>query len=633
LISSTTQYRERPGSYSSIAARDVLACLVLLSAIFWLSGLAAQEPALARHEVSFPQRQNQYVNVTATWPVDGPSVELAMPSWTPGSYLIRDFAGQVEDLRARGPDGRPLNVRKASKNHWRIETTGVKELTVSYRVWAGELSVATSWVESGQALLNGAGVFLYSEQSRSWPQQVRVRLPADWAGVFTALPESAEAGVFVARDYDELVDSPIVAGNMQSYDFKVRGWPYALVSSGTAPLWDGEQARKDVAAIVEAQQEFWGVNPFEREYVFLNFFMGPYSGLEHDHSTVIMSDVWLLASRSEYIKWLGVVSHEFFHAWNVRRMRPEALVDYDYDAEVYTRELWLAEGLSSYYDDLLLFRAGLIDVSDYFDLLAQVIRNYEAMPGRQVRSAERASFDAWIKHYKPDGNSVNSTVSYYLKGAVIGFVTDTAIRRETNNRSSLDTVLRRMYERYGPDGPGQGAYPPGAFEAVVEDVAGPEVRGFVETLLRATDDPEVDRALAWYGLRLDRTPERAQAKNDEPPPGGLGVLWQVDGNRLVAEQVLLGHSGANAGVIPGDELLAIDGIRVTPEDHAVRIQQLPPGRTVELTLARHERLFTLPVEVQQAILDTYAIATKPNMSRREKKRLQAWLGRDLRFLD
>ena len=271
--------------------------------------------------------------------------------------------------------------------------------------------------------------------------------------------------------------------------------------SGAGPTpW----SRDDVAKIVEAQQAFWEVNPFEREYLFLNFFMGPFGGLEHDHSTVLMSGLWQVAKREDYIKWLGLVSHEFFHAWNVRRMRPEALARYDYDAEVYTRELWLAEGLTSYYDDLLLFRAGLIDVSDYFLLLAAEIRTYESMPGRQVRSAEHASFDTWVKQYKPDENSVNSTVSYYRKGAVIGFVTDTAIRRETDNRASLDTVMREMYRRYGPDGQGKGAYPPGAFEAVVEELGGPGVRAFVEDLLRSTADPDVDDALGRERRCMDR---------------------------------------------------------------------------------------------------------------------------------
>jgi predicted metalloprotease with PDZ domain len=605
----------------------------LLAAATWLCGVDAQESTPVRHEVSFPQRHNQYVNVEATWPVTGQSMELSMPSWTPGSYLIRDYAAQVEDLRAQGPDGRLLDVRKTAKNRWLIETRGVDALTVSYRVWAGELNVATSWVESELALLNGAGIFLYSEQSRRWPQQVEVRLPAGWAGVFTALPKTREPGVYVARDYDELVDSPIAAGNMSRYEFRVAGRPYALVVSGTAPQWDGERARTDVAKIVDAQQRFWRVDPFEREYVFLNFFMGPFGGLEHDHSTVLMSDLWRTTGTKDYIKWLGLVSHEFFHAWNIRRMRPAALADYDYDAEMYTRELWLAEGLSSYYDDLLLFRAGLIDVSDYFELLALEIRNYEAMPGRQVRSAERASFDTWIKHYKPDENSVNSTVSYYRKGAVIGFVTDVAIRRETGNKASLDTVMREMYRRYGPDGPGQGAYPPDAFEGLVEEVAGAGVRAFVEELLSTTDDPDVDEALAWFGLRLERRPERPESDSDEPPPGGLGVSWDTSGPRLLAEQVLLGHAGANAGLIPGDELIAIDGIRVTRNDYVARILQLRPGQVVQLTLARHERLFMLPVEVQEAIPDTYRIVTNPPVRRREQERLEAWLGRDLRFLD
>jgi predicted metalloprotease with PDZ domain len=361
--------------------------------------------------------------------------------------------------------------------------------------------------------------------------------------------------------------------------------------------------------------------------------MGPFGGLEHDHGTVMMVDPWQMLQRDDYIKWLGVASHEFFHAWNVRRMRPQALARYDYDREVYTRELWLAEGLSSYYDGLLLFRAGLIDVSDYFDLLAQEIRNYETMPGRQVRSAEWASFDAWIKQYKPDGNSANSTVSYYRKGALIGFVTDTAIRRETRNRESLDTVMREMYRRYGPDGPGQGVYPPGAFEEAVERAAGPTVRRYVEDLLQATDDPDVDGALDWYGLSLNRAPARAAAETAGAPiPAGFGVTWNASGPRLLAEQVILGHAGADAGMLPGDELLAIDGIRVTPVDYVARMQRLQPGQVVDLTLARHERLLSLPVEVRAEIEERYLIVTKPRVSEAEKGRLSTWLGRELRFL-
>lgn len=598
-----------------------------------LSAAAVADAAPIVHELSFPQRHNQYVHVRATWPVGDAPFELAMPSWTPGSYLIRDYAAHIEDLLVRSADGRALEARKVAKNRWRIDPAGAREVTVEYDVWAGELNVATSWVEAGVALLNGAGIFLYSDESRDRPQQVRVLLPDGWAGVHTALRAAGEPAAYIARDYDELVDSPIVAGNLSRHEFSVDGHPYALVLGDSDRWWDPVKSREDVARIVETHQNFWGTNPFEREFLFINLFMGPFGGLEHDHSTVLMTGPMQMVHPGDYIKWLGLVSHEFFHAWNVRRMRPEALARYDYDREVYTRELWLAEGLSSYYDDLLLFRADLIDVSDYLELLGQEIRHYETMPGRQVRSAERASFDTWIKQYKPDENAVNSTVSYYRKGALIGFVTDTAIRRETGNRKSLDSVLRDMYGRYGPDGPGGGVYPPAAFEEMVERAAGPGVRHFVEHLLRTTDDPDVDAALDWYGLRLDRAPARAAADAAGlPAAAGFGVTWVASGPRLLAEQVIRGHTGADAGLLPGDELLAIDGLRVTPADYIGLLQRLLPGQTVELTLARHGRLLSLPVQVGEEIEGRYVILTKPRISRAEKERLSGWLGRELQFV-
>lgn len=594
--------------------------------------LAADDALTVRHQLSFPQRHNQYVDVRASWPVSGDHLELAMASWTPGSYLIRDFSAHVEGLRAEDAEGRPREIRKIAKNRWRVESAGTARLTLSYGVWAGEMNVATSWVEAGGALLNGAGIFLYSADSRSQPQEVSLELPAEWPDLQTALPGAAAALTFRARDFDELVDSPIVAGRLDRRAFTVDGQAYSLVVPAGNPLWDSARARDDLAKIVEAHQAFWGVNPLEREYRFFNFFMGPFGGLEHDHSTVMMCSPWQMKQRGDYVKWLGVASHEFFHSWNVRRMRPAALASYDYEREMYTRELWLAEGISSYYDDLLLFRSGLITVSEYLELLALEIRNYEVTPGRHVRSARSASFDTWIKHYQPDENSVNSTVSYYRKGALIGFVTDTEIRRATGNRASLDTVMRGMYARFGPAGPGAGAYPPAAFEDEVERVAGAAVRAFVEDLLETTDDPDVDAALAWYGLSLDRDPARSAAEAaGSHASAGFGVVWGLSGERLVAEQVVLGYAGARAGILPGDELLAIDGFRVAPGSYMAHAQRLQPGDRAELTLVRHERLLTLTVDVQSAIPERYAIGTRGKLRRSEQQRLAAWLGRELVF--
>jgi predicted metalloprotease with PDZ domain len=607
-------------------------CAWLVPAAVGAQPEAVPAPAAApvRHELSFPQRRNQYVHLRSTWPVADAAVELAMPSWTPGSYLIRDFAANVESLQARSGEGRPLEAVKSAKNRWRILAPETDTLTVEYDVWAGELNVAGNWVEPGFALLNGAGIFLYSESSRGRPQELRVQLPDDWPQLATPLPAAGGAGSFRAANYDELIDSPIVAGALTRRDFRVDGQAYALVLAPGSHGWDVLKSVQDLAKVIEINQAFWGANPLDREYLFINVFAGPIGGLEHDHAAVMTIRPWQMQERWDYIQWLGLAAHEFFHAWNVRRMRPSALQTYDYDREVYTRELWLVEGLSSYYDNLLLFRAGLIQVAEYLDLLAEEVRNYELLPGRQVRSAEHASFDTWIKQYKPNENSLNSTVSYYRKGALIGFVTDTAIRRETRNRESLDSVLREMYVRFGP---GQGAYPPGAFEDLVEEKAGPATRAFVENLLRSTADPDLDDALAWYGLILDRASGRtAEESGDQPPPADFGIVWNAAGPRLLADQVIFGHAAADAGVLPGDELLAIDGLRVGPDDYLDHQRRLRPGQTVELTLTRHGRLLTLPVRPQAAIPDRYRIVAGESLGRAERERLTAWLGRELRFL-
>jgi predicted metalloprotease with PDZ domain len=595
-----------------------------------LAFAVAAEGAEVRHTLSFPQKNNQYVHVNSKFTVASEQLELALPSWIPGSYLIRDFASNLERLRASDSAGRQLAFTKISKNRWRFDTHGVAELNVDYDVWAGRINVAESWVESDYALLNGAGLFLYNEQTRHWPQSLSVNLPGSWSTIHTSLRQPEDEPRFLARDYDELLDSPILAGNSVENDFEVDGQPYSLVLSGENVLWEIELAAQDTARIVKAQQDFWGVNPFDRKYLFLNLFMDKFSGLEHDHSTVMMCSPWQMRGREDYIKWLGLVSHEFFHSWNIRRMRPAALAEYDYDQEVYTRELWLAEGLTSYYDNLLLFRGGLIDVNDYFELLAEEFRDYETTPGREIRSAELASFDTWIKQYKPDSNKVNSTVSYYRKGTLIGFVSDMEIRRKTKNKASLDTVMREMYSRYGPGGTGQTGYPAGAFEDIVESSAGPEVRKIVEDMLKSTGDPDIDRALNWYGLELQRT---ADHPNGEPAPGGIGVKWKISGAVLLAEHVLLGHPGAAAGMLPGDELLAINGLRVTPENYQQSLQKLRPDEQIELTLVRHGRLLNLRLLTGTEAPVSYAVVPKPGISNREKKRMEAWLGRDLKFLN
>lgn len=609
-------------------AEWLIALLLLLFSV-----VLPADQLTVEHQLGFDNRKNQYVDVQLSIPVQSAEVTLAMPSWTPGSYLIRDYAAQVESLRASGQSGKTLAVSKIEKNRWRIETAGETRINIEYSVWAGELAVNAGWVESDFAILNGAGIFLYNETIRDLPQRLHINLPESWRNVHVALPRSDEPYTFLARDFDELVDSPVLLGNTTSYPFEVDGHSYALINQGDERLWDGDRAAADTARVVQSVQTFWQTNPLKREYLFMNLISNGSGGLEHDYSTVIMSSPWQMRNRNDYIRWLALLSHEFFHAWNVRRLRPQALRQYDYSREIYTRELWLAEGLSSYYDNLLLFRSGLITVDEYLALLAEEIRNYEVSPGRKVRSAEQASFDTWIKHYKPDANSINSDVSYYRKGSLIGFFADTAIRKSSKQKVSLDDILREMYRRFGPEGSQSQGYPPRAFETLIEQQVGKAVADQVEALLTTVADPDVDAALDYYGLQLDRAVLRKAAEvAGSPVPVDFGLVWNSQESLLLVESVVRGSSGSEAGVLPGDELLAINGQRVdrmTVQDQMLRLQ---PDESVDLLLVRHGRVLTLPVKVQHAIPDRYRISIKPDIRQREKDRMEQWLGMPLTFI-
>ena len=621
----------RPGR----VRHGILLALLLQILLTLLPALAgAQDGPVAEHVIRFPDRHNQYVDVSLTLPVDSAVIEFSMPSWTPGSYQILDYAAQVERLRARGAAGRDLAIQKVTKNRWQLQVQGESSVTIEYSVWAGRLGVNSSWVENEFGLLNGASIFMYTESTRNWPQRVVVDLPGEWRKVYTALPRTGPESSFVARDYDELIDSPMLVGNPVDYRFEVAGQSYFLVNQGETALWDGAAAARDAARIVGVVQNFWGVDPFDRPYYFLNVITAGAGGLEHDFSSVLLASPWQLRDREDYIRWMSLLTHEFFHAWNVRRLRPQALVEYDYDKEVYTRELWLAEGLTSYYDNLLLFRSGLISAGEYYVLLASDILNYEATPGRGVLSVEAASFDAWIRQYQADANTINSAVSYYRKGALIGFITDTIVRRASRSKASLGTIMREMYRLYGPAGTEAKGFPAGAFESMVQRFAGVEARREVETMLSSTADPGIDEALNWYGLRLDRaTPGSADETTGRPQPVDFGLLWAAGTPGLLVESVIRGSTGAAAGVLPADELLAINGTRVDPTTLDDRMLRLRAGEVAELLLARHGRILTLAVEAQPALAEKYQISIRPDITRQQKKRMSDWLGVELHFIN
>jgi predicted metalloprotease with PDZ domain len=534
--------------------------------------------------VAFPAPHTHYGEITASVPAAGRAqLELMMPVWTPGSYLVREFARHVEDVRASTPEGRPLTVEKTEKNRWRVATSGAPRVVVRYRVYGREMSVRTNWIDAGFALLNGAPTFLTLADEGPRPHVVTIAPAAGWQRTFTGLtPLDGAPHRYRAADFDELVDSPILIGNAAVYEFTVDGVPHYLVNEGEGGVFDGAAAARDLAAIVGEARRLWGSFPYDR-YLFLNVITEASGGLEHANSTVLMTSRWTTRSRRAYLGWLELAAHEIFHAWNAKRLRPVELGPFDYESEALTRSLWMVEGITDYYADLLVHRAGLSTQQDLLLALSQKIDELQTTPGRQVQSAELASFDAWIRYYRPDENSANVSISYYTKGAVLGFLLDARIRQLTDGRSSLDDVMRLAYARYaGPQG-----YTPDEFRAVAEEVAGASLADFWARAVQATGELDYSEALDLYGLRFR-----------PGGPGGrayLGISTRNDGGRLVITQVRRDTPAYGAGFNVDDEILAVDEFRVRADRFEGRLDVYRPGDAVSVLVARREQLMRIPV--------------------------------------
>ena len=617
--------------------------LLLLAAIA-MTQLAADEPATEdgprpiRYTLRFDEPQTHYVEVDAEFPTDGCGrVELFMPTWTPGSYLIREYARHVEGVAAQGPDGETLAVEKVRKNRWRVNTGGHDRIDVSYRVYGREMGVQSNWIDVGFALLNGAPTFLTLADSPTRPHRVTLELPEGWPRSITALPEGPGDAPhsYIAENYDVLVDSPIYAGDPSVFEFEVDGKPHLLVNEGEAGVWDGPLSARDVETIVRAQRDFWGELPYKR-YVFFNLLTESGGGLEHRDSTVLMSSRWATRSRDSYLSWLNLVSHEYFHTWNIKRLRPVELGPFDYEREVNTRSLWVAEGITSYYDRLLVRRAGLCTVEEYLagdppragsgdETAKNDIERLHEVPGRLVLPLESASFDAWIKLYRRDENSANTSISYYTKGAVVAFLLDAEIRRATEGDRSLDDVMRLAFERYsGPLG-----FTPEEFRALASEVAGVDLAPWFDVALESTEELDYAPALDWFGLRFkpaDAAKDDAGAGTDEPRTAWLGLKTKLDGGRLVVSELRRETPGHSAGFNVEDEIIAIGELRVPPDGWSRRLKQYRPGESASILLARRGLLMRLDVTFEAEPAESWGLEIDPEAPEDRAVHRSAWLG-------
>ncbi|MGC3958300.1 MAG: hypothetical protein QM813_10275 [Verrucomicrobiota bacterium] len=445
----------------------------------------------------FPELTNQQVLITGVYPTDGRKrIQLMLPRWTPGYYRIENYADQVLELTAIGSAGRVLPVTRSQTNRWLIEAGTNKTVTVVYRLRCAGHSVTTDWVEADYAVFNGGATFPALVETVRRPYHVRLELPAAWGLAVTALPEvSGSTNEFRAENYDVLVDSPILAGKLRTQTTTVAGVPHVIAVAGAYAQWDLDTATRQLHRLVTELHSFWGVLPFER-FVVLDVFRPGGGGLEHKNSMLLTST----PGQSKVLTdWVDFVCHEYFHAFNVKRLRPVELSKLDYEHPPHTGGLWISEGMTTYYGELLPCRAGISSPGDFLGFLSASIERLQNSPGRFVQSLETASLEVWNTPTSGLARDTSTnTISYYTKGPIVAFLLDTHIRRLTQEQRSLDDLMRLAYQRYS----GSRGFTAREFCRTAEEVAQARLGDWIKANVSCPGELDYSEALAWYGLRF-----------------------------------------------------------------------------------------------------------------------------------
>ena len=563
--------------------------------------LPAAPPVAAptlRYTLAMPAPQTHYFEVKLDLAGFGADyTDLKMPVWAPGSYLVREFARHVEGLTAQGADGKPLAVEKINKNTWRVRHGQQARFAVRYRVYAFELSVRTSFVDADHGYLNGSSVFLYPAQGKALGSTLVVQPAAGWAQVSTALrPVAGQQFTYAAASYDELADSPIEIGNQKILTFTANGTPHQVAMYGTYQV-DEARLVADMQRVCETAHRVVAQNPLDH-YLFIvhNLERGG-GGLEHLYSTTLEVSRTAYATDAGYKGFMGLVAHEYFHLWNVKRIRPVALGPFDYDRENYTHMLWVSEGLTEYTANLLTLRAGFHTPEEYLNTLAGQISAVENTPGNRVQPVSEASFDAWIRFYRPNENSPNSQISYYDKGEVIGAVLDLMIIEATQGQQHLDDVFRLLYDQYYR-GLKRG-FSDQEYQDAVAKVAGRRFDAFFRDCVYGTQTLDYATALGYAGLALNAAPTTAN--------GELGATLGTRNGKLLVTAVRRDGSAWLGGLSLNDELLQIDGQPAT-EEAVKQLAARAVGTDVKLQVRRDGLVREVAVKLLPGAERRYQIA-------------------------
>jgi predicted metalloprotease with PDZ domain len=565
--------------------------------------------------------------VTLTVPAPESRQALSLPVWIPGSYLVREFSRHFGAVTARQGQ-REVLVTQTAKNRWEFECAGRGALVISYPVYAFDTSVRAAFLDAQRGFFNATSLCLRAHGKDDLPHRVElVGLPEGW-DVATAMAPVEDAPLqFEAADYDELADHPFELGPFWRGEFIAGGVPHEFVVSGALPIFDGERLLRDAQKICETQIAFWHCGkskpPMSRYVFLLNCTDDGYGGLEHRASTALIAarrDLPRLGQSETsdgYVKLLGLISHEYFHTWNVKRLRPDVFERYDYEQENYTELLWFFEGFTSYYDDLFLVRAGLIDEARYLKLIGNTLTQVLGAPGRKHQSVARSSLEAWTKYYRQDENTPNAVVSYYAKGSMVALALDLSLRgaEKCEKPQSVDDLMRGLWKDTG-GGPVSEAQ---ILQKLV-DIGGEAIAQTLSGWVHGTDDLPLPQLLERVGVRwcLDK-PTLAQR---------LGLRVAEHDGIVTVKNVLLDGAGLAAGLSAGDEIVACNGWRVRKfEDLPLTLNHIDPQR-LELLVTRDQRMLALPLTLpmQDSAARPVCLGLLDKAPARAQSLRRAWLG-------
>lgn len=575
---------------------------------------AAPTRAPVRYGVALPDPASQYVHVTLT--VDDPQgrhSDVAMPAWAPGSYLIRDFARHVYDLEARDADGDPLAVERRDKQTWRVEHGG-RPFTVTYRVYAAEISVRTSHVDDRHASLIGTSIFMYIDGELTRPATVEVSPPSGWS-VHVALPSqpAKDGRVSVeAPSYDALVDAPLELGTPHVETFEVDGTQFEYVLTGADTLAaDPRRLAREAKRVVASFGVLMGGFPMKR-YVFLAEATGSGGGgLEHANSTSMMLRRGMFEDEDGYASAARLVAHEFFHLWNVKRIHDQVLGPFDYSKENYTRLLWFHEGFTETMESIALRRAGMITGEAFVRGLGRHYTRYRARPGRNHDPLSQLSYEAWIKGYQPADNHRNVAISYYTKGDLVGIALDLELRLRSRGKGSLPGLFRRLMQSHGQTG--RGITMADIVDAADAE-AGEPMRWFFDRYVDGTEEVPLPELLAKIGVGVQ------EAAGDDPY---TGLRLDRDGT---VDDIEPGSPAAKAGFMRGDRLLTVDGQRADQRDEIERwVAAAGTGATVEVELFRDDRRVRQSLTIAEDPYRTWSMSLPPLADPDAKRLRDAWL--------